>query len=515
MFCDFVVAGFGWRHALTYLPGWKLLSAFLLLLLIYIVGCILYNLHIHPLSRYPGPKLAAITPLVHLLWDIQGKQHSTMKALHDKYGDVVRIAPNALVYRAATAWKDIYGHRKKGHKIFLKDPALYAPTPNGVNAIITANEEDHSRMRRLLTHAFSNQALRAQEEILQKYADMFISKLQETLGSSASKDLDITRWFNFTTFDLIGDLAFGEPFGCLDNSTYHWWVLIILDAVKASAYLKVFWFYPFLAPMVKFLVPKHLLEKRQASFDLSVEKVRRRLAHGTTRPDFTSYILKHSADGKGVSPEEMDANAAVFVLAGSETTAALLSGCTYYLLRNRDKYERLLREIRGAFNSLPMIKLTSLVELPYLNAVLTETMRVYPPIPSMLPRIVPEGGAIINDKFVPENVSVSISLFSTFNAACHFKKPESFIPERWLADSKGFENDNKDAFQPYSYGPRNCLGQHLANAEMRLLLAKFLWTFDMELLPDSINWTQQKSFALWKRPDLNIKLYRAGDAIAL
>lgn len=371
----------------------------------YNIGCIIYNLYIHPLSRYPGPKLAAITPLVHLLWDIQGKQHKTMKALHDQYGDVVRIAPNALVYRAAPAWKDIYGHRKKGHKIFLKDPALYAPTPNGIDAIITANEEDHSRMRRLLTHAFSNKALREQEEILQKYADIFIEKLQEIVGSSVSQDLDITRWFNFTTFDLIGDLAFGEPFGCLDNSRYHWWVLIILDAVKASAYLKVFWFYPFLVPLVKFLVPKHLLEKRQASFDLSVEKVRRRLARGTTRPDFTSYILKHSTDGKGVSPEEMDANAAVFVLAGSETTAALLSGCTYYLLRNRDKYERLLREIRGAFSSLSEIQLTSLVDLPYLNAVLTETMRVYPPIPSMLPRIVPEGGAFINGKYVPENVS--------------------------------------------------------------------------------------------------------------
>ncbi|KAJ5776043.1 uncharacterized protein N7511_001054 [Penicillium nucicola] len=515
MFRDFVVVGFGWSHALTDLPGWKLLSAFLLLLLSYIVGCIVYNLYINPVSRYPGPKLAAITPLVHLLWDIQGKQHSKIKALHDQYGDVVRIAPNALVYRAAPAWRDIYGHRKKGHKTFLKDPALYAPTPNGVNAIITANEEDHSRMRRLLTHAFSNQALRAQEEILQKYADMFIDKLQEIMGSSVSKDLDITRWFNFTTFDLIGDLAFGEPFGCLDNSTYHWWVLIILDAVKASAYLKVFWFYPFLVPLVKFLVPKHLLEKRQASFELSVEKVRRRLARGTTRPDFTSYILKHSTDGKGVSPEEMDANAAVFVLAGSETTAALLSGCTYYLLRNRDKYERLLREIRGAFNSLSDINLSSLVDLPYLNAVLTEAMRVYPPIPSMLPRIVPEGGAIINDKFVPGNVSVSVSLFSAFNAASHFKNAESFIPERWLADSTGFENDNKDAFQPYSYGPRNCLGQHLANAEMRLILAKFLCAFDMELLPASINWIQQKSFALWKRPDLNIKLYRAGEAIML
>lgn len=468
---------------------------------IYYVTWIIYTLCFHSLSGYPGPKLAAITPLVHLVWDIQGKQHSTVKRLHDKYGDVVRIAPNALVYRAAPAWKDIYGHRKKGHKVFIKDPALYAPTPNGVNAIITANEDNHSRMRRLLTHAFSNKALREQEGILQMYASMFIEKLMGLMGSAESQDIDITCWFNFTTFDLIGDLAFGEPFGCLSTSEYHWWVRIILDAVKASAYLKVFWFYPFLIPLVRVLVPKHLLEKRQASFDLSVEKVRRRLALGATRPDFTSYILKHTKDGKGMSPEEMDANSAVFVLAGSETTAALLSGVTYYLLRCRDKYERLVKEIRGAFDKDGDIKLSTLVDLPYLNAVLTEAMRIYPPIPSMLPRIVPEGGAMINKKYVPGNVStvcryrcnvvfcgnvlsawtqhnksnfldfsilttskykqvsVSMSLYSAFHAAEHFKNPEAFVPERWLNESDEYANDKKEAFQPYSYGPRNCLGQ--------------------------------------------------------
>lgn len=417
----------GWCHALAVPSFWSLLSGLVALvsadiqeyvfkecvshinqisqLSVYYVGWIIHTLCFHPLSGYPGPKLAAITPLVHLIWDIQGKQHSTMKRLHDKYGDVVRISPNALVYRAAPAWKDIYGHRKKGQKVFVKDPALYAPTPNGVNAIITANEDDHSRMRRLLTHAFSNKALREQEEILQMYASMFIEKLKGLMGNAVSQNIDITCWFNFTTFDLIGDLAFGEPFGCLSTSTYHWWVRIILDAVKASAYLKVFWFYPFLVPLVRVLVPKHLLQKRQASFDLSVEKIRRRLALGATRPDFTSYILKHAKDGKGMSSEEMDANSAVFVLAGSETTAALLSGVTYYLLRCRDKYERLIREIRGAFDKDTDIKLSTLVDLPYLNAVLTEAMRVYPPIPSMLPRIVPEGGAMINGQYVPGKVS--------------------------------------------------------------------------------------------------------------
>ncbi|KAJ5272759.1 hypothetical protein N7478_007884 [Penicillium angulare] len=498
----------------TELSFWVVIQAILMLLIGYCAAWTTYNLYFHPLSRYPGPKLAVCSLLPHLLWDIQGKQHAVVKRLHDKYGDVVRIAPNTLVYRASAAWKDIYGHRKKGQRVFLKDPALYTPTPNGVNAIITANELDHQRMRRLLTHAFSNKALGEQEGILHTYADMLINKLGEVLcgSSSSSPVVDLTRWFNFTTFDLIGDLAFGEPFDCLANNKYHWWVLIILDAVKASAYLKVFWFYPFLLPLFALLVPKHLLEKRNASFNLSVKKMRRRINSRTTRPDFTSYILKHSKDRKGLSQSEIDANAAVFVLAGSETTAALLCGCMYYLLCEQDKYIRLISEIRGAFEKASKINLTAIAEFPYLNAVLTESLRIYPPIPSMLPRIVPAGGAMINEGYVPEGTSVSISLYSAHRAATNFKDPDSFVPERWLdgPESEPYASDNKEAFNPFSYGPRNCLGQHLANAEMRLILTKLLWHYDFTLQPECSNWAAQNSFSLWSRPPLMVKLFRAG-----
>ncbi|KAJ6010641.1 hypothetical protein N7451_002053 [Penicillium sp. IBT 35674x] len=497
------------------ISAWSIILVLSILTLVYVLGWTVYTLYLHPLSQYPGPRLAAISPLFHLLWDIQGRQHSVIKDLHDEFGDVVRISPNTLVYRAPSAWKDIYGHRQKGQKTFLKDPSLYAPTPNGVNAIITANEHDHQRMRRLLAHAFSSKALNEQEGILHTYADMLVDKLEDLLCESSSTVIDLTRWFDFTTFDLIGDLAFGEPFDCLANSTYHWWVLIILDAVKASAYLKVFWFYPLLLPLVALLVPKHLLEKRTASFNLSVDKMRRRLNSKATRPDFTSYILKHSKGGMGLSPSEIDANAAVFVLAGSETTAALLSGCMYYLLCHRDKYNRLVREIRDAFQKPSDIKLSRFSALPYLNAVLTETLRIYPPIPAMLPRLVPEGGALVNEVYVPAGVSVSVSLYSTFRASTHFKQADSFIPERWLAgeESKDFASDNKEAFHPFSYGPRNCLGQHLANAEMRLILTKLLWHFDFELQSESLNWSQQSSFSLWSRSALMVTFVGAGAEI--
>ncbi|RLL98773.1 hypothetical protein CFD26_105148 [Aspergillus turcosus] len=481
---------------------------------VYLIGLSIYAIYFHPLSRYPGPKIAAISPIALIVWEIRGKVHSKVKDLHDRYGDVVRIGPNALVYRTPRAWKEIYGHRtKKGQRTFPKDPSVYAPLPNGVNAIITAAESDHIRMRRLLAHALSDRALREQEPLLHLYADLLVRKLREKLDHSPSEVIDITRWYNYTTFDLIGDLAFGEPFHCLKDSQYHWWVSIILDAVKLSVYLRVLWFFPFLRPLTTLLVPSYLHQRREASFQLSVEKVSRRLRRQTDRPDFISYILRHKDEESRMSRDEIDANAATLVLAGSETTAALLSGCTFYLLKNPHVYRRLVTEIRSRFQDPSEIRLSSIATLPYLNAVLEESLRIYPPIPAMLPRLVPEEGAMINGEYVPAGTSVSISLWSTFHSSTNFHDPESFIPERWLAheeETNGrFATDRKEAFQPFSYGPRNCLGQHLANAEMRLILAKVIWHLDMELCPESEDWADQESYNLWSRPPLKVTISRA------
>ncbi|KAH2585829.1 hypothetical protein KXV99_003246 [Aspergillus fumigatus] len=418
-----------------------------------------------------------------------------------EYGDVVRIGPNALVYRAPRAWKEIYGYRtKKGQRTFQKDPSLYVPTPNGVHAIITAAESDHIRMRRLLAHAFSDRALREQESLLHFYADLLVQKLHENLNHSHSEVVDIARWYNFTTFDLIGDLAFGEPLASL--------------FIKLSVYLKVLWFFPILSPLTKLLVPRYLHQRREASFQLTVEKVSRRLHRQTNRPDFISYILRHKDDENRMSRQEIDANAATFVLAGSETTAALLSGCTFYLLKNPHIYRRLVNEIRSRFQHPSEIRLSSIATLSYLNAVLEESLRIYPPIPAMLPRLVPEEGAMINGEYVPAGTSVSMSLWSTFHSSGNFHNPDSFVPERWLASpeeeaSGCFTMDKKEAFQPFSYGPRNCLGQHLANAEMRLILAKVFWHLDMELCPESENWADQESYNLWSRPPLMVMISRA------
>ena len=144
---------------------------------------------------------------------------------------------------------------------------------------------------------------------------------------------------------------------------------------------------------------------------MTTEKVRTRLAIGTSRSDFMSYILRHN-DEKGMTVPEIIVNANLLILAGSETTATLLSGATYHLLRNPTALYKLNNEIRNTFMAEDEITLTSVQNLKYMTAVLNESLRMYPPVSGGLPRRVPGKGEFINGRWVPGGVC---GIFSSLN----------------------------------------------------------------------------------------------------
>lgn len=125
-----------------------------------------------------------------------------------------------------------------------------------------------------------------------------------------------------------------------------------------------------------------------------------------------SYILRHN-DERGMSREEIMKTSSTLIIAGSETTATMLSGTLFHLLCNPDSLKKLTQELRTAFPKAEDITFVKLQGLKYLNACLQEGFRIYPPVPMVLPRRTLPGGAIINGKFVPENVSTSFLLLQS------------------------------------------------------------------------------------------------------
>lgn len=116
--------------------------------------------------------------------------------IYEEYGTVVRLAPDELSFIDSEAWHDIYGARGRGHSEFTKNPAWIRPAPNGVFSILDSFEDDHTRQRKILNHAFSSAAVRSQEPILQKYVGQLLENARQR------GRLDLKDWYNFTTFDI-------------------------------------------------------------------------------------------------------------------------------------------------------------------------------------------------------------------------------------------------------------------------------------------------------------------------
>ncbi|KAF4907833.1 Cytochrome P450 monooxygenase FUM2 [Colletotrichum viniferum] len=133
--------------------------------------------------------------------------------------------------------------------------------------------------------------------------------------------------------------------------------------------------------------------------------------------------------------------------------------------------------------------------MTYPTVVLNEALRWYPPVPVGVWREVPEGGTTVAGHWVPARTRVSVPQFAANHSSHNFKDPEAFVPERWLPGAES-EPNTKDVVQPFSLGPRNCIGMNLAWHEMRYILARTLWHFNLALCAESTNWTKQKMYIL-------------------
>lgn len=283
-----------------------------------------------------------------------------------------------------------------------------APGDNGIHSILSANDADHARYRRLLSHAFSERALRQQEYLILKYIDLLIVRLRECASSPDTVVVDMVQWLNFTTFDIVGDLSLGESFHCLEESQYHRWVAILFSQFKAAALFVSLRFLG-LDRLVKLILPSSLLRKRIDHAMFANERIHRRLNQGQSadsqRNDFVTYILRHN-DEKGMSVPEIEATLRVLVVAGSETTATALSGVIGNLMRHPASMKRLTEEIRQSFQHESEICAASVSELVYLGSVLEESLRLCPPVALGMPRVVPVGGAEVSGHWLPGGVSL-------------------------------------------------------------------------------------------------------------
>ncbi|CRG82767.1 hypothetical protein PISL3812_00113 [Talaromyces islandicus] len=483
-----------------------LLAASISALILYWFAHAVYVLYLHPLARFPGPKLWLLTQVPFVRALRRGQFIHRIRELHAQYGPIVRWAPNEVSYVSPEAWKDIYGHHGAG-KDFPRNPLWYPRSQNGAHTILSADNVSHARIRKLLSRGFSETSLREQEPIIQEYMSMLVARLRA--HAQAGRPVSIGDYIQFATVDIAGELIFGESFDCVANEEAHQWIKVTFGFFKRLIHGGSFVFLvPWIRPLLPYIIPKRVLEQAQQRFAFSSGKAGKRLELGENarHVDLVSHMFHN---GKGLSRAEIDASADILISAGSETTATALTGILQYLLRTPATMSRLQDEIRGAIRTADALTLDNVNRLPYLTAVLHEGLRMCPPAPSIRPRLVPEGGAMVCGSWLPAGTSVGIPVWTALRYPANFGKPDTFLPERWLEASQGgvsVQPHNTNVFMPFSYGPRDCLGRRLGWAELRVILATLVWHFDMINRSPENRWEEQLEFVMWEKKPLMLQL---------
>ncbi|OWY51607.1 hypothetical protein AALT_g11941 [Alternaria alternata] len=192
-----------------------------------------YNIFLHPLKSFPGPLLWRSFRAPYLVRALQGQLAFDLLELHRHYGPIVRIAPNELALAFEGVWDKVQGGTYDNEIPKLNN--YYRVQADQTEFIMTAPPEDHAQMRRALSYGFSDRGIRDMESRMIEMFDKMLGRLNDICSGrdgipndpAAQRDeavIDIAKWCNFLTFDMIGELAFGESYNCLETASYHPWV---------------------------------------------------------------------------------------------------------------------------------------------------------------------------------------------------------------------------------------------------------------------------------------------------
>jgi cytochrome P450 len=265
------------------------------------------------------------------------------------------------------------------------------------------------RVRGLLSNSFNEDALRTQYPIIRQHADTLVRQLrtiaENTRSSTSASVVNMTDWLNFFTMDVISDLAFGEPFGCLANGEYHDWVRTLFMYLKFMSLAAVPRYYPWLEWILMKLIPSSVMQGVEKHQKYADERINNRLDTVTQRSDFMSAFMKKNHNFSVMSRKEILSTFNFVIIGGSETSATVLTGLFSHLGSNHAVRNKLCTEIRASFAKEDDINYDSIIGLPYLEAVLNEGLRMCNPIPCGLPRTTPKGGDVYCGEFLPEGVS--------------------------------------------------------------------------------------------------------------
>jgi cytochrome P450 len=488
------------------------------------------------LSQIPGPLLAKCTDLWRLLKVKRGDSHDTFVALHEQYGDFVRIGPNCVLISKPDAIPMIYGIQKG----FVKSD-FYTVWQNMVNGkrvasmVFATDEQQHAAMRRPIAQAYSLSSLVGYEPLVDSTTAVFLSRLDELFASKEDKVCDLGLWLGWYAFDVIGELTFSKRLGFLEKAQdvegiaksilqnfewcaalgqmpwLEWWTR------RNPIYQRLF-AGPTSSPIIKFGQRRmqERLDEGEGSKDettsdptttgasISDPELSEKVLHGTlpNKPDFLSRFLElHEEQPEVVDQRRLLAYLFMNINAGSDTISATARGLIYHALKHPDTLQTLRDELDAASSAgdltSPLPTWNECQQLPYLNACIKEALRLSPALALPLERIVPPSGLRIGDTAIPPGTIVGINPWVLHRDKRIFgQDADEWNPSRWLVDDTEKVKYMEKHLLSFGAGTRTCLGRHIAMLELSKMIPALILRYDMRLSDPKKEWKVTSAFAV-------------------
>ncbi|KAI0652507.1 high nitrogen upregulated cytochrome P450 monooxygenase 2 [Trametes meyenii] len=432
----------------------------------------------HPLAQYPGPLPLKLSK-VYMAWiSRSGRRHIYTQELHRRYGDIVRVGPNELSINSAAAIQPLMGTTglQKGPQ-WGSRAATQAVPP----LIAISDPKEHLRRRKPWNRAFNVSSLKGFEPLVAHRAQLLVDLLASKKGA-----VNLSKWFSWFTYDLMSDMAFGGGSEMMRNGDEgSVWPLLEEGLINSDTFGHL----PWTADYVRKLPGLGSKMKEMRSFCIHRAAERVKLGNSSTKDLF--YYLNNEDGAEPTPPlSQVVADGALAVVAGADTTSSVLSSLIFCLLTHPESYDRLRAEVDSYYPpGEDALNTKHHADMPYLNAVINEAMRLYPPVSDGSQRIVPpgSGGKVFGNSYLPEGTITTVHLYTIHRDPRNFSPlPDSFWPERWIIASSGDKLGakvvhNPAAFFPFSFGPGNCAGKGLALQEMRMVVTLMIQKLEMRL----------------------------------
>ncbi|KAL3471768.1 pisatin demethylase [Aspergillus californicus] len=410
--------------------------------------------------RVPGPWLARWTRLWE--WHHVRSNHfeQVNLMLHRKYGSVVRIAPNRYSISCPQAVQQVYGHATR----FTKDRYYRAfghPDDSQADLFTVIDERRHATNRRKVASLYSMSSLVAYEAAVDECNTILVNKLKEL--AAQGQCVPIPVWMQYYAFDVMGNISVGQSFGMMDRGGDSDGILsTIHQFLTYSSVMGLFSEWHSSALRLNHLVGQNSAGENINGYAQRCIAARRDSDDrklGST--DFIDRLLSLEKAGK-LDAHDVFSTINGNIAAGSDTIGLSLSAVIYYLAQHPDARQNLCDEI----NERPegRISFADTQAMPYLQAVIKETLRMHPAVGTILPRSV---------------VGVNPWVYHR-DPQVYGPDADSFRPERWLGPKEETAQLERSLFT-FGAGARTCLGRNIALLELAKLIPQLYRYFEFEL----------------------------------